>query len=140
MSDKVFFDSNIWLCALIKSRADADVKKHTLAKHWVSSQQNIHSSTQVVNEICFNLMRKANKDHEYIYQFTRDFCTAYEVHSQSQNDLLTASTLRLEHCFSYWDSLIVASALNSGCEVLYSEDMQQGLIVYGKLTIVNPLI
>jgi len=42
--------------------------------------------------------------------------------------------------FSYWDSLIVASALENGCKVLYTEDMQHGQIIEDSLTIVNPFI
>ncbi len=41
--------------------------------------------------------------------------------------------------FSFWDSLIIASALHVDAKILYSEDMQDGLIVSGKLAIINPL-
>jgi predicted nucleic acid-binding protein len=34
--------------------------------------------------------------------------------------------------------MIVASALHAGCEILYTEDMQDGLEVEGQLTVVNP--
>ena len=40
---------------------------------------------------------------------------------------------------SFWDSLIVASALDNKCTVLYSEDMQHGLLIDNKLKVVNPL-
>ncbi len=39
---------------------------------------------------------------------------------------------------SFWDSLIVASALAAGANVLYSEDIQDGLIVLKQLNIINP--
>jgi predicted nucleic acid-binding protein len=42
------------------------------------------------------------------------------------------------HRFSVWDAMIVAAALVAGCETLYSEDMHAGLVVDGRLTIVNP--
>ena len=50
-----------------------------------------------------------------------------------------ASKLRQNHRFSYWDSLIVASALKAQAEIIYSEDMQHGLVVDKILTIINPL-
>jgi predicted nucleic acid-binding protein len=53
---------------------------------------------------------------------------------------LKASRLRTQHQFSYWDSLIVAAALEAGCSVLYSEDMQDGQVIDGRLSIRNPLI
>jgi len=38
---------------------------------------------------------------------------------------------------SFWDSLIVASALSADVDILYSEDMQNGLIIAEKLQIIN---
>ena len=55
------------------------------------------------------------------------------------NIWLYASSIRQDYHFSYWDSLIVVSALRSGCKMLYSEDMQHGLNIYNQLQIVNPL-
>jgi predicted nucleic acid-binding protein len=51
-----------------------------------------------------------------------------------------AYKIRDKYDFSYWDSLIVASALERGCETLYSEDMQHNQVIENKLTIKNPLI
>ena len=51
---------------------------------------------------------------------------------------MTANDLRSKHNFSYWDSLIVASALENACEVLYTEDLQDGHVIEGRLRIVNP--
>ncbi len=42
------------------------------------------------------------------------------------------------HGFSFYDALIVASALEAGCTTLLSEDMQDGLVVEGRLTLRNP--
>lgn len=138
MNDKVFIDSNIWLYALIETQQEKDLFKHEIAKKLIHQLTNIHVSTQVVNEVCINLMRKADKDNDFIYAFLRDFLSAYPVHDQSTDDLLTAATLRSDYSFSYWDSLIVASALHCKCSVLYSEDMQDGLFVYDDLQIINP--
>ena len=60
--------------------------------------------------------------------------------------LITLSTIRLAHRikmrdqFSYWDSLIIASALDAGCNLLYSEDLQAQQIIENQLKIVNPLL
>lgn len=43
-----------------------------------------------------------------------------------------------KHGFSHWDSLIIASALEAGCTTLYSEDLQNGQVINGKLKIQNP--
>ncbi|SDN51183.1 PIN domain-containing protein [Desulfonauticus submarinus] len=46
--------------------------------------------------------------------------------------------IKEKYKFSYWDSLIVASALENNCSILYTEDMQDGQIIEKKLEIVNP--
>jgi predicted nucleic acid-binding protein len=40
--------------------------------------------------------------------------------------------------FSYWDSLLVASALESVCSILYTEDLQHGQVIDYSLKIINP--
>jgi predicted nucleic acid-binding protein len=42
--------------------------------------------------------------------------------------------------YSYFDSLIIASALEHHCRTLYSEDLQHGQIIEGTLTIQNPFV
>jgi predicted nucleic acid-binding protein len=39
-----------------------------------------------------------------------------------------------------WDSLIIASALENGCKILYSEDMHHNHLIEKKLRIINPFI
>jgi predicted nucleic acid-binding protein len=46
--------------------------------------------------------------------------------------------LRESYSLSHWDSLVVAAALQADTSILYTEDMQDGLIVANQLTIVNP--
>ena len=138
MSDKVFIDSNIWLYALIQSKSD--LEKSLKAKVCIDTADSIVISTQVVNEVCVNLMRKGNKDTAFINQFIHDFVSTYNVMNQTKDDLLSAVSIRYDYHFSYWDSLIIASALQSKCEILYSEDMQHGLNIYNQLSICNPLL
>jgi len=40
--------------------------------------------------------------------------------------------------FEYYDSLIVATALENECNILHSEDIQDGLVVEQRLAIINP--
>lgn len=48
-----------------------------------------------------------------------------------------AIAIARDHGFSFYDALIVAAALEAGCDMLFSEDMQDGRVV-GGLTIRNP--
>jgi predicted nucleic acid-binding protein len=62
----------------------------------------------------------------------------YKVIPINKEIHILASSLRLK--FSYWDSLIVATALDSNSEKLFTEDMQHGLQVEDKLEIINPFL
>ena len=51
--------------------------------------------------------------------------------------VLTASFIREKYSISYWDSIIVGSALIAKCDILVSEDMQKDLLIESKLIIKN---
>jgi predicted nucleic acid-binding protein len=48
--------------------------------------------------------------------------------------------VRIKYKYSYWDSLILASAIENHCTVIYSEDMQHNQIIDNSVRIVNPFI
>ncbi|HEY9866048.1 MAG TPA: PIN domain-containing protein [Candidatus Obscuribacterales bacterium] len=136
----IFCDSNIWLYRfLIDPDGDnyEEIKKHNIATN-LTNAENILISTQVINEVCAILLRKARVSEIKIRQIIQEFydgCILIEI---NYNIIVIASDLRMNYNFSFWDSLIVASALSGGADILYSEDMQDGLIVSQKLTIINP--
>lgn len=66
------------------------------------------------------------------------FYMNHTVISLNESHLLKASEIRGKASFSFWDSIIVASALSMNAEILYSEDMQNGFVLDNKLKIVNP--
>jgi len=51
-----------------------------------------------------------------------------------------ALILKDRYKFSYFDSLIIASALENNCDILYSEDIQHNQIIEDKLKIINPFL
>jgi len=46
--------------------------------------------------------------------------------------------IRANHSFSFWDSVVAASALDCDADYLISEDMQDGFNLENKLTIISP--
>jgi len=58
------------------------------------------------------------------------------IHNFSKEILLSASSLREKYSISFWDSIIIASALNSGCSTLATEDMHDGLKI-GNMVVKN---
>lgn len=129
-----FVDANVWLYALIR-RQDAAKRRKAVAL--VSGTTRV-VSTQVVNEVCVNLIRKAGFDDARIERLVRSFYRRCVVTRVEQATLIEACRLRSRYSLSYWDSVIAASARAAGCATLYSEDMCDGLVIDGATTIVNP--
>ena len=130
----VFLDTNIWLYAFI---AGQDTTKSQIAKDLIRRSEIIISS-QVINEVCVNIIKKAHLDESSVRQVIRAFYSKYRICVVDSSLLLRASELREARQFSFWDSLIVSSALAGGARILFSEDMSDGLLVENQLKISNP--
>jgi len=130
-----FIDTNIWLYAFIPSQ---DPNKSAKAKA-VIQPSHIVISSQVINEICINLIKKAQVDEPSVQQLINSFYTRYNVAIIEKPTQLKASELREQLQLSFWDSLIVSSALLGGAEILYTEDMSDGQVIEGRLKIINPV-
>ncbi len=64
--------------------------------------------------------------------------TITEVEIITVETILLAHRLKLQYQFSYWDSLVLVSALNANCEFIYTEDLQHQQVIENRLTILNP--
>ena len=133
-NDFCFIDSNIWLYAF----TDDDSRKTDLAQAIINTCKPV-VSVQVINEVCVNLIKRAEFPEVRIGELIETFYEKYSVAELHKGVLLTASELRREYSFSYWDSVIAASALDADVKILYSEDMQDGLVIRKILKIINPL-
>ena len=95
-------------------------------------------SIQVLNEALVNCRRKAGLDWEEAGAFlagVQALCPVVDLTLQTHE---VGRALAQRYGFAVYDAMIVAAALISGCSTLYSEDMQDGLLVEGQLRIVNP--
>jgi predicted nucleic acid-binding protein len=117
--------------------ASQDLSKSEIAKDLIQ-QGAIVISPQVINEVCVNLLKKAQVGESNTRLLINSFYSKYRVEAIDRDLLLNSSELREKWQFSFWDSLIVSSAPRSGAEVLYTEDMSDGLVVENRLTITNP--
>jgi len=136
MKDKIFVDSNIWIYLFTSD----DAEKNELARDFITNntdKENIFViSYQVINEVGAVLKRK-KKFNESKFQFVvdtmLDLCVIQDF---SREIIINASTLRDKMLVSYWDSIIIASAIESRCQYLTSEDFQNGQKIHG-ITIFN---
>lgn len=132
----VFIDSNIWLYALIIGQ---DATKSKVARQLIAENDgNVIISSQVVIEVVANLRKKSQLAETELRQVIAGFYQDHQVLTVGEAIMRDASHLRERYSFSYWDSLIVAAALQANVSILYSEDMHPGLVVDQYLTIINP--
>jgi predicted nucleic acid-binding protein len=93
-------------------------------------------SYQVVNET-IRVLKKLGKSEAELRQFIDILFDTCEVAGFTKETALLASELRETMSVSYWDSQIAASAYLANCSTLISEDMQDGSLIRGSLTIKN---
>lgn len=129
-------DSNVWLYAFIDQN---EPLKQVAARQLIRQTAPI-VSTQILNEVCYNLLRKAKFSEQQINRVIRSFYARSVVVAVDRTIMIDAADLRSRYSFSFWDGLIVAAALGANCSVLYSEDMQDGLLVEARLRITNPFV
>lgn len=135
MKGPVFIDSNVWLYSFLRQ----DETKRQLATSLIKSRKSIVISSQIINEVCFNLKRNKIPESE-IKAIASSFFKDFQVILFNEKLIHLASDLREKYSVSYWDSLVLAAALTSKCKFLYSEDMQHNQLIEKKLTIQNPFI
>lgn len=136
MSDKIFVDTNLWVYLYAD---DSDKEKTKTISSLVDKYfENITISTQVLGEFFHVLSKKGLKEKEEAKQMALDIASSFDIIEVLQSTVIKAMDISILNGFSYWDSLILAVALENNCSTLYTEDMQDGQTIEGKLTIRNP--
>ena len=135
MKDKVFIDTNLWIY-LYDTRDEVKQKKVKALIH--DKFDDIMISTQVLNEIYNILSKKIKLVHPAIQEIIIETITNFQVAEIGIIEVIKAMDIKGKYGFSYWDSLIIAAALENDCNFLFSEDMQNGQIIENKLKIVSP--
>jgi len=143
MKDRVFVDTNVWIYALTESKARDDKEKRkislALLESIVAQEKDIYTSIQVINECHWNFVRKFRlSDATTVRIIKENVIAVSQIAVVTLNTYLLSNQLRQFYRLSFWDSLIVASAVENQCSVLYTEDMQNGQVIEGRLKIVNP--
>jgi len=132
----VFLDTNILLYAF-------DLHPDSLTKRTISRELLLdrpHLSVQALTEFGAVRRRKCGDAPGEIAEkvgFLLGWCT---VHDLAATTLLKALELSERYRLSHYDSLMVANALQRGGEVLLSEDLHSGLLVEGRLRVLNPFV
>jgi predicted nucleic acid-binding protein len=132
MNDRVFVDTNIF----VYMQSSTEEEKRDVSKRVVDTFVCV-ASIQVLNEISNVLIKKTKLPIDNIVDFIDGIVQTCELAFISYETIRNALDLSKKYHFSYCDSLIIASALESNCKYLFSEDLQDGQLIEKQLTIVN---
>ncbi len=130
-SPKMFLDSNVLIYAL-----GQDAAKKAVAVALIGGGAVI--STQALGEIANVMRRKLDFTPQQVGEVVADLIQRLDVVWISPPTVLAALELAQRYSLSHFDAQIVASALESDCEALYSEDMQSGQVFDRQLRVINP--
>ncbi len=126
MRDRIFLDSNILVYSSLEDNENKHHKVISLLENIKGKE--IFLSTQVINEV----------DDDAIQKVLMEIIETYNISVITTEIIKKAWNLRKQYRYSYWDSLVLASALEINCSTLYTEDMQGGQVIEDTLRITNP--
>jgi predicted nucleic acid-binding protein len=132
-----FIDTNILIYAHDRSAGDKHIRARELVRElWESGEGCL--SIQVLQEFYVNVTRKVARPlaPEAAAQIIADL-SVWRVHRPGIEDILDAIGLQGRYQLSFWDAMIVASALQMGSRTIWSEDLNPGQ-VYDGARILSP--
>ena len=133
MKGKSFVDTNIVVYCYSETQED----KKILAQR-VSLNPDSVISTQVIQEFGNTMSRKFGQSWNSIQAAIQELTLNYQVYINTPVTITNACRITDKYKYSFYDSLIIASALEAGCDILYTEDMQHNQLIEDKLPILNP--
>lgn len=132
MSDRAFFDTNVLVYVVGQEDRRTKAAEALLAAGGVIS-------VQVLNELANVARKKLGMSWEDIDEALgaiRALCPSPLPITSDLHD--AARQIAAKYGFSMYDALIAAAALEGECDTLYSEDMQNGQVLEGRVAIRNP--
>jgi predicted nucleic acid-binding protein len=132
-TDKVFFDTNVVLYLLSENIRKADKAEAAIALGGVIS-------VQVLNEFASVASRKLKMTYAEIRNTLSIVRAVCQIQAVTINIHERGLDIAERYGYALYDSLIISAALESGCSLLYSEDMQHGQKIDAQLMIANPFL
>lgn len=133
MPGKAFIDTNIVIYAL------GPISSRTRAASLLFVDNPV-ISTQVLSETANIASKKFKMSLPDIRRLITTLESICQVEIIFPPTITVALDLMEQYRFSWFDSLILATALQAGCHTLYTEDLQHNQTIHGQLKIINPLM
>ena len=134
MNGRIFLDTNI----IIYLYSEDENDKRNMAYNFVNSS-NCVTSIQVMNEASNIWFRKHNLNKCEISKYLDEIeAVCDDVMLIRRKTINQAVDIKSQYGYSFYDCLMLSSALEANCEVILTEDMQDGQVIESTLKIVNP--
>ncbi len=135
MSAKVFLDTNLWVYFYTKDPLE---KTEIISNLITENRRSLILSTQILGELYNVLTRKKLFTKPQTASIIKTLVNTFPIHDIDSLKVLEAIEISDRYGYTYWDSLILSTALLSYCTILYSEDMQHSQQIEGAISILNP--
>jgi predicted nucleic acid-binding protein len=134
MNKTIALDTNV----LVYCHSSDEVDKQEIATSLFAYYPVV--STQVLSEYLNVVKRTLKLSKDEIMDICLQNIELCILQPVSLTTLKSAKNLIDRYDFQLFDSIVVASALEANCHILYSEDLQHGLVVEQRLEIINPFL
>jgi predicted nucleic acid-binding protein len=132
MKDKAFIDTNV----LVYLYSEDEVEKQLCAYNAIKTF-DCYVSTQTLNEFSNVCLKKLHASTEFIAKSIDEIASTCIVTLITYEVIRKALTIHCKYGYSYYDCLMISSALFSGCKYLLSEDFKNQHLIENSLTVVN---
>ena len=129
---KAFLDTNIFVYLY----SETEIYKRARISSVINAYHRV-ISMQVLKEFCNVCIHKMKLPVPFIKDAVEEICETCELLEVNYLTVVKALDVHEKYWYAYYDSLIIASALEHDCLYLLTEDMSNGQVIEGRLTIKN---
>ena len=133
MNDRVFIDTNVLVYTV-----STDINRQQQARQVVATAPELVLSAQILSEFVNVCLRQDLLEADQLEAVVDGFTQAYQVVPVDAVTIHRALALQRRYGYSWWDSVMLSSALLADCAVVYTEDLHDGQVLEGSLRIENP--
>jgi predicted nucleic acid-binding protein len=137
---RVALDSNILVYLAGVSRTaddDSKIERVRTLVEALGEKASLVAPVQALGELVV-VLRRSGASAEEARAVLIDIAEGVNVAPSELRTALSAADLAVDHKLQFWDAMILSAAVDAGCVLLLSEDMQHGFVTRG-VTVVNPL-
>jgi len=138
MKGKIFLDTNIFIYLLSVTEPEKQKRCMEMIESFHLNNQTIVWSTQVIQELSYNLIKKRKLSPAQVQKTFNTF-SHFDLAINDLESIQKALDITSQTNFSFWESLIISSAIKNKCSFIISEDLHHGQRVDG-VEIANPFL